>query len=140
MWTVNIPFVKMLIYFANLNIVKMYLIGQMAAILKLIIAYHLIWKEKWLVKEEKIREAMEILNANWKAEDGSFLYYLYEENNFHESAFLELCSCISSLLWLHAQDQTVSAKILFIYEQVLKPFLYSFSWRGRHQIRGKISF
>ena len=70
---------------------------------------------------------MEILNANWKAEDGSFLYYLYEENNFHESAFLELGSCISSLLWLHAQDQTVSAKILFIYEQVLKPFLYSFN-------------
>ncbi len=49
MWTVNIPFVKMLIYFANSNIVKMYLIGQMTAILKLIIAYHLIWKEKWLV-------------------------------------------------------------------------------------------
>ena len=46
------------------------------------------------MKEEKIMEAMEILNANWKAEDGSFLYYLHEENNFHEAAFLELCSCI----------------------------------------------
>ncbi len=41
-------------------------------------------------------DALEILNANWKAEDGSFLYYFHEENNFHEAAFLELCGCISS--------------------------------------------
>ena len=58
-------------------------------------------------------EAMEILNANWKAEDGSFLYYLHEENNFHEAAFLELCSCISSLSRCHPQDQMVSSKIVF---------------------------
>ena len=43
------------------------------------------------MKEEKIMEAMEILNANWKAEDGSFLYYLHEENNFHEAAVFTLC-------------------------------------------------
>ena len=42
-------------------------------------------------------KALEILNVNWKADDGSFLYYLHEENNFHEAAFLELCSCIFSL-------------------------------------------
>ena len=56
------------------------------------------------MKEEKIMDALEILNANWKAEDGSFLYYFHEENNFHEAAFLELCSCISSLSRLRPRD------------------------------------
>ena len=78
------------------------------------------------MKEEKIMEAMEILTANWKAEDGSFLYYLHEENNFHEAAFLELCSCIYSLSRRHPQDQTVSSKIVFVYGQVLKHLFYHF--------------
>ena len=78
------------------------------------------------MKEEKIMKAMEILNANWKAEEGSFLYYLHEENNFHEAAFLKLCSCISSLPRRHSQDQTVSLKIVFVYGQVLKHLLYHF--------------
>ena len=58
-------------------------------------------------------DALEILNANWKAEDGSFLYYFHEENNFHEAAFLELCGCISSLSRLRPRDQAVSSQNIF---------------------------
>ena len=78
------------------------------------------------MKEENIMDALEILNANWKAEDGSLLYYFHEENNFHEAAFLELCGCISSLSRLRPRDQAVSSKIVFVYGQVLKHLLYHF--------------
>lgn len=49
MWLVNLPLIGMLTYFTGLNIMQMYLIGQMTELVKLMLAYHLVRKEKWLV-------------------------------------------------------------------------------------------
>ena len=49
MWLVNLPLIGMLTYFTGLNIMQMYLIGQMTELAKLTLAYHLVRKEKWLV-------------------------------------------------------------------------------------------
>ena len=49
MWLINLPLIGMLTYFTGLNIMQMYLIGQMTELAKLTLAYHLVRKEKWLV-------------------------------------------------------------------------------------------
>ena len=45
----DLPLIGMLTYFTGLNIMQMYLIGQMTELAKLTLAYHLVRKEKWLV-------------------------------------------------------------------------------------------
>ena len=49
MWTINIPLVCCFTYFTGVNILVLYVIGQMTDILKLVIAYSLVRKEKWVV-------------------------------------------------------------------------------------------
>lgn len=73
-----------------------------------------------------IMDALKILNDNFEAENHSFLYYLHEKDYFHETAFDELCSCISSLCCLYPHDEIVSAQICFIYGQVLRHIIYHF--------------
>lgn len=69
---------------------------------------------------------LKVLNDNFEAENNSFLYYLHEENFFHEAAFSELCSSLSSLCHTHPHDQAVSAQICSIYGQVLRHIIYHF--------------
>ncbi|MCB7303673.1 immunity 41 family protein [Bariatricus massiliensis] len=71
-------------------------------------------------------DELKVLNDNFEAEDNSFLYYLHEENYFHKTALAELCGCISSLCHIHPHDKVVSARICFIYGQVLRHLLYHF--------------
>ena len=71
-------------------------------------------------------EELKVLHDNFKAEDNSFLYYLHEENSFHENAFSELCSCISSLCCTRPHDNVVSAQIFEIYGQILRHIIYHF--------------
>ena len=49
MWTVNIPLICCFTYFTGVDILVLYVIGQMTDILKLVIAYSLVRKEKWVV-------------------------------------------------------------------------------------------
>ncbi len=46
MWLISLPLIGMLTYFTGLNIMQMYLIGQMTELAKLTLAYHLVRKEK----------------------------------------------------------------------------------------------
>lgn len=71
-------------------------------------------------------DLLAILNANAKAEQQSFLYYLHEEQCFHEAAFYELCACISSLSRTHPHDRAVSSQIAFLYGQVLRHLIAHF--------------
>jgi len=48
MWTVNLPFVCACTYLTDLPIVGLYLAGQAADFLKLIISYKMVSKEKWV--------------------------------------------------------------------------------------------
>lgn len=70
--------------------------------------------------------ALNVLRANFEAEDNSFVYYLHEENYYHKAAFSELCSSVSSLCRTHPHDKMVSAQICFIYGQVLRHIIYHF--------------
>lgn len=70
--------------------------------------------------------ALKVLNENFEAKNNSFLYYLHEENFFHEAAFAELCDSLLSLCDTHGHDKAVSAQIYFIYGQVLKHIIYHF--------------
>lgn len=72
------------------------------------------------------RDARKILNENCKAKNKSFLYYLHEENFFHETAFAELCDSLCSLHDIYAHDKAVCAQVYFIYGQVLKHIIYHF--------------
>lgn len=71
-------------------------------------------------------DELKVLNDNFEAEDNSFLYCLHEENYFNETAFTELCGCISSLCRINPYDKVVSAQICFIYGQVLRHIIYHF--------------
>lgn len=71
-------------------------------------------------------DVLKVLSANFKAENNSFLYYLHEENYFHEIAFSELCGCISSLCHTHPHDKAVYGQICFIYGQVLRHIIYHY--------------
>lgn len=79
-------------------------------------------------------DMLKILNANFEAKDKSFLYYLHEENYFHEITFSELCGCISSLCYTYPHDKVVSAQIIFIYGQVLRHIIYHFDSNDLSQI------
>lgn len=81
-----------------------------------------------------VMEYLKVLQDNFEAKDNSFLYYLHEENFFHEKAFAELCSCISSLCHVHLHDEEVSAQICFIYGQVLRHIIYHFDPSDLSQI------
>ena len=84
-----------------------------------------LWQKKRM-KEVLIIEELKVLHDNFEAEDHSFLYYLHEETSFHENAFSELCSCISSLRDTRPHDKVVSAQICFIYGQILRHIIYHF--------------
>lgn len=47
MWAFNIPLVYILAYHTNIPVLYVYAIGQSTDILKSIIAYRMIRKEKW---------------------------------------------------------------------------------------------
>lgn len=71
-------------------------------------------------------DGLNVLNDNFEAANNSFLYYLHEENFFHETAFSELCSSLSALCHTHPHDKVVSAQICLIYGQVLRHIIYHF--------------
>lgn len=48
MWLVNIPLVGAFTYFTSIGYLGLYLVGQATDLLKLIFAYHLITKERWV--------------------------------------------------------------------------------------------
>ena len=48
MWFINIPFIALLAYYTDLTIIQLYICGQSTDIIKLIFAYRLISKEKWV--------------------------------------------------------------------------------------------
>ncbi len=48
MWLVNIPLVGIFTYFTSIGYLGLYLVGQATDLLKLVFAYHLITKEKWV--------------------------------------------------------------------------------------------
>ena len=79
--------------------------------------------------------ALKVLNENFEAKNNSFLYYLHEENFFHEAAFAELCDSLFSLCDTHGHDKVVSARICFIYGQVLKHIMCHFDLRDMYRIQ-----
>lgn len=86
------------------------------------------------MKEVFSLNMLNILSANYNAEDNSFLYYLHEKNCFNEVAFSELRDCISYLCRTHPTEQTVSSQIVFIYGQVLRHIIYHFDPKDTSQI------
>lgn len=79
-------------------------------------------------------DALQMLYDNYKAENGSFLFYLHEEGHFDEKELSKLCGCISTLCRTHLEDRFVSFQIQFIYGQVLKHILYHFDPQDRSKI------
>lgn len=70
--------------------------------------------------------ALRVLDDNFKAINHSFLYYLHEENYYDETAFSELCGCLSLLCHTHSCKRELSSQILLIYGEVLKHIIYHF--------------
>ncbi len=49
MWLINLPIVGFFAYFTNVDIIMLYLIGQSTDLVKLLVSYKLLKREKWLV-------------------------------------------------------------------------------------------
>lgn len=49
MWTVNMPIVFAFTYYSNVSFIVLYMIGQTTDVIKLVIAYRFVKKEKWVV-------------------------------------------------------------------------------------------
>ena len=64
MWTVNLPIVGCFCYLTNLPIMALYLIGQSTDLIKLVFAYSLVKREKWVVNLTEVmhKEEEEIEN------------------------------------------------------------------------------
>jgi Na+-driven multidrug efflux pump len=48
MWVVNLPAVGLVTYLTGWNVYALYLVGQSTDFLKLVVAYGLVRKEKWV--------------------------------------------------------------------------------------------
>ncbi len=49
MWCVNIPLVSFIAYQTDFNIFQLYIVGQLTDLIKMIIAYRMVKKERWVV-------------------------------------------------------------------------------------------
>lgn len=80
-------------------------------------------------------DALQIINDNRKAENKSFLFYLHEENRFEAKALAQLCTAISALSLTQQDHGAISARINFIYGQVLHHIIYHFDPNDSSRIR-----
>lgn len=75
------------------------------------------------------KQALEVLNCNYKVINGSFLYSLYEENLFCKDAFWKFYDSIvvlSNRNFDKKSEQEVTMQISICYNFVLKVFIYHF--------------
>lgn len=67
--------------------------------------------------------AYSIIDKNYNAEEGSFLYYVHERDIFDTEELMKLCDGINELLiW----DKDVVEKLFFIQTQTLRHIIYHF--------------
>lgn len=71
-------------------------------------------------------DAYEILDSNYKIEDGSFIYYLLNKRIFHKDKLRQLCESIYAVAEDNINLAGSTTKINVIYGQILKCFLYHF--------------
>ena len=48
MWTINLPIVATFAYFTDVSIIYLYMAGQLTDVVKMLLSYRLVRKEKWV--------------------------------------------------------------------------------------------
>ena len=83
-------------------------------------------------------DARNILKRNYKCEEGSFIYYLYEEAKFDRKSFWEYYDCICELgKKSHSEkfEQQMLVEVTHTYEFILKCILYHFAPNDIYRIK-----
>jgi hypothetical protein len=82
---------------------------------------------------------LEIIESNYKAEDGSFMYELHEEDCFNSILFDKLVQSINKAGKLKSRDSLdeqpeLTRKIMFISMQILAHIIYHLDPRDQSEI------
>lgn len=89
-------------------------------------------------KEVKILDSRKILDANYKCEEGTFLYYLNEEGRFDKKSFWKYYDCICDLgKKCHSEkfEQQILVEVNWTYAFILKSILYHFAPNDIYMIK-----
>lgn len=76
-----------------------------------------------------IETAIKILNGNFRGEEGSLVFGLYEDERFSKKRFWELYDCVITLAEnakTSGSDLETAYKITWVYQRVLKEMIYHF--------------
>ncbi len=74
-------------------------------------------------------QAMVVLKRNYNCEDDSFVYDLYEKSMFsvkHFWAYYDSVICLAEDVLLYGKDIDIARKITFVYQTILKNFIWHF--------------
>ena len=71
-------------------------------------------------------EAVEVIEDNYRAVEGSFLEQLHEYNHFDLRAFEVLCEAIAVLGMIDKEDHQIASEMVFIWTQTLLHIIYHF--------------
>ena len=83
------------------------------------------------VRQERLNEVMdmeavEVIEDNYRAVEGSFLEQLHEYNHFDLRAFEVLCEAIAVLGMIDKEDHQIASEMVFIWTQTLLHIIYHF--------------
>lgn len=79
-------------------------------------------------------DAEQILQDNFEEKNNSFLYFLHEKSLFNKEAFHELYDAVRAIADKDVNISRNAQKIMFIYGQILKCFLYHFDKNDKYKI------
>tara|TARA_Y100000310_G_C20526814_1_gene736456 strand:- start:433 stop:807 length:375 start_codon:yes stop_codon:yes gene_type:complete len=85
-----------------------------------------------------MKSAKEILIKNYKAEEGSFLFFLHELDTFDKKSFFELYDCIIDLTAEKPTpklDREISMMVYFVVSDILKKLIWHLSKDDRYKMK-----
>ncbi|MGL5674913.1 MAG: hypothetical protein ACRDDX_00700 [Cellulosilyticaceae bacterium] len=80
----------------------------------------------------------DVLQRNYRGEEGSFVYYLHEEAQFNKESFWEYYDCICELgKKCHGEKfkQQIVTEVNYTYAFILKSILYHFAPNDVYRIK-----
>lgn len=78
--------------------------------------------------------AIEVLEDNVAAKNGSFLYCLTEKSEFSSDAFKELYAAVRELAVSDVDISRTAQKVNYVYGQILERFMYHFDTSDEYKI------
>ncbi|WP_318249421.1 Imm41 family immunity protein [Paenibacillus sp. alder61] len=85
-------------------------------------------------------EAIKVLEANSNGQEGSFIYYLHEEDLFHEASYWELYHAMVDIIEATKREprleRGISAAIAKVFSFIYRSFMWNYCPNDQYSIQG----